>query len=152
MAGKTTLFLRKFNRKEIIAMVMIICFIVSYLPVTQSWYLSLNGRSDLSRLVISAMAVKKHLEQKTSEKAVAQSIDLIFKELKIATGITKIKLAPGKPKVLLTEIVPEFPLVPESFRFRMFQDYLDTIWSRMTLYHSISLSIDPRPPRQTATT
>ena len=148
MTGARNLFLKKrMYKRNIIVVGMMICFIVSFLPVTGSWYLSLNGRTDLSRLVISAMAVKKHLDQKTSQKEIARSIDNIFKELKIATGKIKGKKDSEKSRIQLTRIVPEFPLLSEHFRLKITQKYLYKITNKHNFYQSILLPPESPPPQ-----
>jgi len=148
MAGKKNFFLIRMNKRDIISIGMMIFFIAAYLPVTSSWHISMKGRLDLSRLVISAMTLKTHLTETTSEKKRAQSIDAVFKELKFATGKIKVKNSPEKNKIHLTQIVPEFPLRSESFRMRVVQTYLYKITEIKKLYQSISLFIDPPPPKK----
>jgi len=147
MTGARDLFLRRIHKRNIIAVGMMICFIVSFLPVTGSWYLSLNGQTDLSGLVISAMTVKKHLDQKTSQKEIARTIDNIFKELKFATGKIRVKKDSEKSRIHLTRIVPEFPLQPEHFRLKIAQEYFYKITDKHSSYQSILILIDPPPPR-----
>lgn len=135
------------NKRDIISIVMMICFIVAYLPVTSSWYISVKGRLDLSRLVMAATTLNAHIDKKTSEKKLARSIDIMFNELKFATGKIKVEKGPEKSEVLLTEILPEFPLIPKSFRIKVVQRSLYNITDNNNFYQSISLFVDPPPPK-----
>lgn len=144
------------NKKHMTAAVMLVCFSFSYLPVTGSWYMSMNGRSDLSRLIISAMMVKKQLFQnasnkeisnkETSKKDLDRSMQLVFKELKIATGQVKVGETHKKSAITLTEIVPDFPVPGIRPILNSCQDYFILI-SYKNIFHKFDqFPPDPPPP------
>ncbi len=134
------------HRRRIIAFWMILCFGVSYLPVTNSWYLSMKGREDLTRLVTSMVRVKIDVDQKIPAGEFHQTMDKMFTELKIATGKVKIENTPEKGKVLLVEIVPEFALQPGLFRLCVDQKRLYSVSDQDQTHPSIFLTIDTPPP------
>jgi hypothetical protein len=146
MTGRNNLFFKRMNKRDIISIGMMICFIVSYLPVTSSWYISLNGRLDLSRLVISAMTMKNHIDRKSPEKELARSIDSVFKELKIATGQVKIHKTPEKKALLLTEILPEYPVLKFLSNLNSYQDFFILIPYKNVFYQTDQLPPEPPPP------
>lgn len=146
MAGKKNFFLIRMNKRDIISIGMMICFIVSYLPVTSSWHISMKGRLDLSRLVISAMTLKQHFAQKTSEKKLARSIDAVFKELKFATGQVKLHKTPGKKPIHLTEILPEYPVLKALSGLSSYPDFFILVPYKKVFYQTDQSPPDPPPP------
>ncbi len=129
------------NKKHMIAAAMLVCFSVAYLPVTGTWYLSMNGRSDLTRLIVSAIMVKKHVFQVSSPKDLDRSMQSIFKELKIATGQLKRHETHKKSAVSLTEIVPDFPVPGMRLMFSAYPDFFVLMFNKKNVY-----KIDPFPP------
>lgn len=137
--------------KHIIWLCMLVCFTMAYLPITSTWFLSFNGRSDLSALVTCAVRIKtKALEPTSSPKKIAQSLKALVKELKIAAGLAKVEKIPDKNKICLIEIMPEFPVKPAPFRLKIIQKSVGTIFEPDHSYTSVLLLIDPPPPRYKA--
>ena len=134
------------NKRDIISIGMMICFIVSYLPVTSSWHISMKGRLDLSRLVISAITMKTHFDQKTSEKKRARSIDAVFKELKFATGQVKLHKTPGKKPIHLTENLPEYPVLSALSGLNAYLDSFILIPHKNVFYQNDLFPPDTPPP------
>ncbi|MFH2093476.1 MAG: hypothetical protein ABIJ31_14045 [Pseudomonadota bacterium] len=134
------------NQQRIIALWMMFCFMVSYLPVTHSWYLSLKGRDDLAQIVVAVVQAQIDIKKNAPVKDRKQALDNIFKELKIATGKITVMPAPDKGGILLTQINPEIPLLQTSFRLRVDKTHFYTIMNEIKQYQSIFLTIDPRPP------
>ena len=128
-------------------MCMLGCFIIAFLPVTGSWFLSFNGRSNLAALVISASRIKPSAVASGCEKETSESLRRLFIELKIATGQVKLKKAKDKGKIGLIKILPQFPIRPAPFKLRIIQKLTGLIFEPDFHYISISHSIDPPPPR-----
>jgi hypothetical protein len=146
MAGKKNFFLVWMNKRDIIAIGMMICFIIAYLPVTGSWHISMKSRLDLSRLVISTMTLKQHFAQKTSEKEISRSIGTMFNELKFATGQVKLHKTPEKKPIHLTEILPEYPVLSVLSGFDPFPDFYILIPHKKIFYQNDALPPDTPPP------
>jgi hypothetical protein len=144
LVKNNTNFIRK--NTGLITLWMILCFSVSYLPVTNSWYLAMNGQDNLSRIVASVVRAKIELDEKTSAETVNQTINNIFKELKIATGIIKVQNPPRKGKISLIEINPDKPLQPAPFRLLVDKRQLYALSTNHKNYQSVSLSIETPPP------
>lgn len=135
------------GKQRIISMCMLGCFVIAYLPVAGTWFLSLNGRSNLAALVISASRINSPVVASGCEKETSESLSRLFKELKIATGQIKIKKVPDKGKISLIKILPQFPIRPAPFESRIIQKMTGLIFEPDFHYISIFLSIDPPPPR-----
>jgi hypothetical protein len=135
----------KFHQR-IIAFVMLLCFAVSYLPVTNYWYLTFNGTQDLTRLLASVIRVKIDMDDQTSDRSVNQNLDNMFKELKIATGQIAPETPAGTGKIALVQIAPEFPLKPAPFSLFMNKRHQMCLYMFENNYQSILLSIDTPPP------
>ncbi|NWH05644.1 hypothetical protein [Desulfobacter latus] len=132
--------------KRLIVLFMAISFAVSYLPVTDNWLISFKGRTNLSALVISAMAVKKVFGTKNETRELAGSLNLVFNELKIATGqVRPVKEQKNGP-VLLTEIHPEYPLSSNLSSLSADFGTGQRVPDLQSFYQSIILSPDPPPP------
>jgi hypothetical protein len=125
---------------------MILCFAVSYLPVTNSWYLAINGQDNLTRILTSVVKTKIALNEKTPAEQVNQTINNIFKELKIAAGIIKAKVPPKKNKISLIEINPDKALQPAFFSL-IHGKQLYALSIHYKRYKSVYLSIETPPPR-----
>lgn len=134
------------NKQGIISIGVVICFIVSFLPLAGSWYLSLEGRTDLSRLVISAVTVKKNLDKKLPEKKIAQSIDNIFKELKFATGQVKMSTTPEQKLIRLAKIIPEYPVLNRISILNAYQDFFVLIPYKNVFFQTHRLPPELPPP------
>lgn len=134
------------RRHRIICFLMVMCFSVSYLPVTNYWYVSIKGQEDLTRLVALMARAKINIDNKQSPEAVNQAIDSLFKELKIAAGIVQPDPPLEKGKITLVEISPEFPVHPVMFRLRIDKKQLYGLTGHDPFYQSICLSIDTPPP------
>ena len=145
MLGKNTAkFVRKNSR--IISLWMILCFAVSYLPVTNSWYLAISGQDNLTRILAGIVKVKIELDEKTPAEQVNQTINNMFRELKIATGIIKVRTPPPKNKISLIEINPDKPLQPGSFSL-IPRNQLYALSISYKKYQSVYLPIETPPPR-----
>jgi hypothetical protein len=109
--------------------------------VTGTWYLAMSGRSDLTRLIVSAMMVKKQVIQDTANKDLDRSMQSIFKELKIASGQIKRHETHQKPTVCLTEIVPDFPVPGMRLVLTAYPDFFILMSDKKKVYQT-----DPFPP------
>jgi hypothetical protein len=134
------------THQRIIAFVMLLCFAVSYLPVTNYWYLTFNGTQDLTRLLASMIRVKIDMDHQTPDRSVNQNLDNMFKELKIATGQIAPETPSGTGKIALVQIAPEFPLKPSPFSLYMYKKYQFCLYLFENNYQSVFLSIDTPPP------
>jgi hypothetical protein len=142
-SGRNT---EKIRKHRVICFLMMVCFAVSYLPVTTHWYVGFSDRENLTFLVTAMVGLKMDTENRESVKSVNQSMDTLFKELKIAAGIVQPDPLPEKGKVTLVEIVPEFPVHPALFRLRMDKKRLYGLSDHEKHYQSVLASLDPPPP------
>ncbi len=127
---------------------MLACFTMAYLPVTSTWFLSLNGRSDLAALVVSAVKVKPNMADSPSKKELSRALNQLFKELKTAAGLATPDATPEKSGIHLIHITPEFPIKPGPCCLNTIQAFMGTVWPPFYQYTSVFLFIDPPPPRQ----
>ncbi len=151
MTGKKNLYSIRINKKCIISFCVVICFIVSYLPVTQSWYISLANQSNLSRLIISAIKVKKQILHGASDKEVSRSMRSIFHELKLATGQINLNKIPKKKSINLTEIKADLPVPGLSQYSYCYDDFFSLIVYESIFYQLDQLPPDPPPPEHNFT-
>jgi hypothetical protein len=139
-------FVRK--NKQIISFWMILCFAVSYLPVTNSWYLSIKGREDLTRLLASVARTQMAFDREEHAETVSQTMADMFTELKIAAGIIRKDTPPEKGSISLVHIVPEFPVQPLPFKLKVDKKQYDHLFCLSKNYQSVFLPIDTPPPER----
>lgn len=134
------------HKQRIISIGMMFCFAVAYLPVTNSWYLSLNGRANLTRLVISAVSIKMQQDKKILRKELPRSFDNMFRELKIAVGLEKVQKSPEKKVISLTVIFPECPVLKIQSMPNTYHDSSNLIPYINVFYQTEQFPPEPPPP------
>lgn len=146
--GGSLNFIRR--KQRIILSWVILCFAVSYLPVTNSWYLSPNGRDGLTRMVVTVVRAGIEIGNKKDAVACNQSIGDVFKELKMATGKIKIQSPFQKGWISLIEINPDVFLKTDVFCICCEKKILYSIRIQNRQYQSAILSIDTPPPENSS--
>ncbi len=139
------------RKTYMIHLLVLICFITAYLPVTQSWQIKYRSATNLTDLVRSAALLFDQTGSNTAENTLAQSgINDLMTHLKFAAGIVKPVQEQEKSKIIITESMPEFPIVIKRASCSVYPVYLEPVFVQAFSYMSIFGLLDPPIPKSLA--
>jgi len=92
------------------------------------------------------MAINHDVEQKTSRQELARSMDMIFKELKFATGQEKVSHKTDKKGIYLTQIMPEYPVLNRLSILTAYPDFCILIPYKNVFFQSHEFPPEQPPP------